>query len=80
MSLQLLRKAERISSLAIHRGKKLTECFIQPRQSLRVTWVTASIIRGVKRSVVSNGFLLIPDLTFDQNSSIGLRKGDYGGK
>lgn len=63
-------------SFAIQRGKKDTECLIQPLQSFKVTFETESIILGVNKSPESRGFLLIPAFTFDQNSSIGFKKGE----
>ncbi|KAI8637404.1 hypothetical protein BD408DRAFT_353804, partial [Parasitella parasitica] len=57
-----------------------TECLIQPRQSLIVTVLPASLILGVNVSFVSNADLLTWYLTLDQNSSMGFKNGEYGGR
>lgn len=66
-------------SLFIHLSQKVSECLIQPWQSRTVTVEHASVRRGVSLSSLSSGFLRMLLLIFDQHSSIGLRKGEYGG-
>ena len=70
----------RFLSSFLHRGKNDIACLIQAWQSFLVTLFTDSQIRSLNRSSVFSAFLLMPAFTFDQNSSIGFRNGEYGGK
>lgn len=60
--------------MSIQRGKKDAECLLQPRQSFNVTFFIECIILGVKGSLESREFLLIPAFTSDQNSTIGFKE------
>jgi hypothetical protein len=70
----------RFLSWSSHRKKKETACLIHAWQLAPVTCWTTWLKGPLSRSSAVTVCRLMPALRLEQNSSIGFRKGEYGGR
>jgi hypothetical protein len=73
-----LLSSHRLVSFRLHLEKNDTAGRIHAWQSTRVTTWTDSQMRSLNRSSAVNAFRLTPAFTFDQDFSMGFKKGEYG--